>query len=50
VPIYLSFDEDRPVMNLTTGPVGDAPETAMRFTRSTGAPPRRRKAMRPAAA
>ncbi len=26
VPIYLSFDEDRPVINLTTGPTGDAPE------------------------
>ena len=31
VPIYLSFDEDRPVVNLTSGPVGDAPETAMHF-------------------
>ncbi|MBB3360507.1 MULTISPECIES: PepSY domain-containing protein [unclassified Novosphingobium] len=31
VPIYLSFDEDRPVINLTTGPTGDAPEAAMQF-------------------
>lgn len=42
VPIYLSFDEDRPVVNLTSGPVGDAPETAMRFhpiDRRTATPP-----------
>jgi uncharacterized iron-regulated membrane protein len=42
VPIYLSFDEDRPVINLTTGPASDAPEAAMRFNPvdlRTAAPP-----------
>ncbi|MGI4947586.1 MAG: PepSY-associated TM helix domain-containing protein, partial [Janthinobacterium lividum] len=31
VPLYLSFDEDRPVVNVTTGPAPDAPAAAMRF-------------------
>ncbi|MBO9499562.1 MAG: PepSY domain-containing protein [Novosphingobium sp.] len=31
VPLYVSFDEDRPVVNVTTGPRPDAPESAMRF-------------------
>jgi uncharacterized iron-regulated membrane protein len=31
VPIYLSFDEDRPVVNITSGPVADAPEAQMAF-------------------
>lgn len=29
VPIFLSFDDDRPVVNLTTGPGADAPGSAM---------------------
>lgn len=32
VPLYMSFDDDRPVANITTGPAPDAPATAMRFT------------------
>lgn len=43
VPIYLSLDEDRPVVNLTTGETGDAAEAAMRFNPidlRTAAPPR----------
>lgn len=28
-PIFLSFDDDRPVVNLTTGPSADAPGSAM---------------------
>jgi uncharacterized iron-regulated membrane protein len=31
VPIFLSFDTDRPVINVTTGPRADAPEADMRF-------------------
>ncbi len=31
VPLYLSFDTDRPVVNVTTGPAPDAPEGSMRF-------------------
>lgn len=31
VPIYLSFDVDRPVVNITSGPSTDAPESAMAF-------------------
>ena len=31
VPLYLSFDTDRPVVNVTTGPAPDAAEAAMRF-------------------
>jgi uncharacterized iron-regulated membrane protein len=31
VPLYLSFDIDRPVVNVTTGPTPDAPATAMHF-------------------
>lgn len=31
VPLYLSFDTDRPVVNVTTGPRADAPSSAMRF-------------------
>lgn len=31
VPIYLSFDEDRPVVNITGGPVADALEADMVF-------------------
>lgn len=31
VPLYLSFDTDRPVVNVTTGPAPDAAEEAMRF-------------------
>ncbi len=46
VPLYLSFDTDRPVANVTSAPTPDAPASAMRFTsldRRTGAvlPPRR---------
>ena len=40
VPLYLSFDTDRPVVNITTGPSADAPPAAMRFQsldRRTGA-------------
>ena len=40
VPLYLSFDTDRPVVNITTGPRPDAAPTAMRFQsldRRTGA-------------
>lgn len=31
VPIFMSFDIDRPVVNVTTGPVADAPGTDMHF-------------------
>ena len=31
VPIYMSFDIDRPVVNVTTGPTPDAPEAQMHF-------------------
>ena len=31
VPIFMSFDIDRPVVNVTTGPSADAPGTAMHF-------------------
>src|SRR5262245_27177796 len=31
VPLYFSFDEDRPVVNVTTGPHPDAEEAAMHF-------------------
>jgi uncharacterized iron-regulated membrane protein len=31
VPLYLSFDTDRPVVNVTTGPTPDAPGTTMHF-------------------
>ncbi len=31
VPIFMSFDTDRPVVNVTTGPSADAPGTAMHF-------------------
>jgi len=31
VPLYMSFDEDRPVVNVTTGPTPDAGEHDMRF-------------------
>lgn len=31
VPIYLSFDVERPVVNITSGPTADAPESLMSF-------------------
>jgi uncharacterized iron-regulated membrane protein len=31
VPIFLSFDTDRPVVNVTSGPAADAPGSAMHF-------------------
>ncbi len=31
VPIFMSFDEDRPVVNVTTGPTPDAPDSQMHF-------------------
>lgn len=31
VPLYMSFDTDRPVVNVTSGPTPDAPERLMRF-------------------
>jgi|SRR6056297_171760 len=31
VPIFMSFDVDRPVVNVTTGPTADAPGSAMHF-------------------
>jgi uncharacterized iron-regulated membrane protein len=31
VPLYMSFDEDRPVVNVTTGPSPDAADTDMHF-------------------
>lgn len=31
VPIYLSFDVERPVVNITSGPTADAPESLMWF-------------------
>lgn len=31
VPIYLSFDVDRPVVNITSAPAADAPESEMAF-------------------
>ena len=31
VPLYMSFDTDRPVVNVTTGPAPDAPGAAMAF-------------------
>ena len=40
VPIYMSFDVDRPVVNVTTGPHADAPESQMYFAsfdRTSGA-------------
>ena len=40
VPLYMSFDTDRPVVNVTTGPAPDAPAAEMRFQsldRRTGA-------------
>lgn len=40
VPLFMSFDTDRPVVNVTTGPTADAPETAMHFAsfdRTSGA-------------
>lgn len=45
VPIFMSFDVDRPVVNVTTGPTADAPGPAMHFAsfdRTSGAlvPPR----------
>ncbi|MEE4361566.1 MAG: PepSY domain-containing protein [Pseudomonadales bacterium] len=45
VPIFMSFDTDRPVVNVTTGPTTDAPASAMHFAsfdRTNGAlvPPR----------
>lgn len=41
VPLYMSFDEDRPVVNVTTGPKPNAAEAEMRFfpiDRRTGEP------------
>jgi uncharacterized iron-regulated membrane protein len=43
-PIFMSFDEDRPVVNVTTGPTADAPGSKMRFqpydrTSGEAAPP-----------
>lgn len=40
VPLYMSFDTDRPVVNVTSGPAPDAPAAAMHFQsldRRTGA-------------
>ncbi len=31
VPLYMSFDTDRPVVNVTTGPTPDAPASTMHF-------------------
>ncbi|PZR34905.1 PepSY domain-containing protein [Caulobacter segnis] len=31
VPLFMSFDVDRPVINVTTGPRADAPESLMHF-------------------
>ena len=31
VPLFMSFDHDRPVVNVTTGPTPDAPGSAMHF-------------------
>lgn len=31
VPLFMSFDTDRPVVNVTTGPLPDAPENQMHF-------------------
>jgi uncharacterized iron-regulated membrane protein len=31
VPVFMSFDTDRPVINVTTAPRADSPETAMHF-------------------
>lgn len=31
VPLYMSFDNDRPVVNVTTGPTPDASDKAMKF-------------------
>ena len=33
VPLFMSFDEDRPVVNVTTGPAPDAPGSQMHFER-----------------
>ncbi|MGX6646763.1 PepSY-associated TM helix domain-containing protein [Maricaulaceae bacterium MS644] len=33
VPLFMSFDTDRPVVNVTTGPAPDAPGGAMHFER-----------------
>ncbi|MFC6197305.1 PepSY-associated TM helix domain-containing protein [Ponticaulis profundi] len=33
VPLFMSFDEDRPVVNVTTGPTPDAPGSQMHFER-----------------
>lgn len=41
VPIFMSFDADRPVVNVTTGPSADAPGSQMHFAsfdRSSGEP------------
>ncbi|HMM77276.1 MAG TPA: PepSY domain-containing protein [Gammaproteobacteria bacterium] len=41
VPLFMSFDEHRPVVNVTTGPSPDAPAAAMHFAsydRTSGAP------------
>ena len=39
VPLFMSFDEDRPVVNVTSGPTPDAPGSQMyfeRFDRTSG--------------
>ena len=43
-PIFMSFDTDRPVVNVTSGPTADAPEAKMHFapidrTSGDGVPP-----------
>lgn len=41
VPLFMSFDTNRPVVNVTTGPTPDAPGTAMHFAsfdRTSGEP------------
>lgn len=41
VPLFMSFDEDRPVVNITTGPTPDAPASAMHiasYDRTSGDP------------
>lgn len=41
VPLFMSFDEDRPVVNITTGPTQDAPAAAMHiasYDRTSGEP------------
>lgn len=40
-PIFMSFDDDRPVVNVTSGPTADAPGSKMHFApidRTSGAP------------